>query len=147
MPLHWASWNGHLKVVQLLLEEVADIKAADKDGRTPLYSALWNGHLEIVQLLLEKGADVNAADKNGSTPLHRASESGHLEIVRLLLKEGADVKAANEGGSTPLHRASIQKSVNGGVGSLRTQAIIEIVINALYGYNDWFKRWRLLPVL
>jgi ankyrin repeat protein len=61
-------------MVELLLENGADITAANKSGWTLLHWASENGHVEVVKLLLEKGADAATADKYGWTPLHRASK-------------------------------------------------------------------------
>ena len=54
-PLHTASCEGHLEVVQALLGmEGIDINKAAKHGKTPLHIASWNGSLEVVQALLGK---------------------------------------------------------------------------------------------
>ena len=105
-PLLWASENGYVEVVKLLLDKEADINAANKDGWTPLHGASYYGHIEVIKLLLDKEANVNAADKDGWTPLHGASSHGHIEVVKLLLDKEADINAANKDGWTPLHGAS-----------------------------------------
>jgi hypothetical protein len=53
-PLYVAAWNGHFKVVQLLIENGVDIGEKDNYGQTPLYLAAENGHLEVVQLMIEQ---------------------------------------------------------------------------------------------
>ena len=55
--LVWASSNGHLEIVRLLLEHGADVHARDDEV---LIWASRNGHLEVVRLLLNKGADIHA---------------------------------------------------------------------------------------
>ena len=35
-PLHYAAENGHLSVVEYLVNQKADINAKEKDGKTPL---------------------------------------------------------------------------------------------------------------
>ncbi|KAF8838113.1 hypothetical protein BDN67DRAFT_124834, partial [Paxillus ammoniavirescens] len=68
-PLRSACYQGHIKIVELLLEKGADVNAQGKHSDTPLRSACYQGHMEIVQLLLEKGADMNAQGEHSDTPL------------------------------------------------------------------------------
>jgi Ankyrin repeats (3 copies) len=56
-PLRWASYNGHVEVVRLLLEAGANAS----DDRA-LRSASHYGHTEVVRLLLQAGANVHAKD-------------------------------------------------------------------------------------
>ena len=63
--LHYASQEGHLNAVKLLLNHRAEIDAAGDDQVTPLLLASENGHLDVVQLLVASKADVNHKKKNG----------------------------------------------------------------------------------
>jgi hypothetical protein len=107
-PLLLASKNGHVPVVQALLQGGADVDKADDDGCTPLYIASQNGHAPVVQALLQGGAAVDKAQDNGVTPLMVASQQGHVPVVQALLQGGADVDKAKDGGRTPLMVASEQ---------------------------------------
>ncbi|XP_066289261.1 uncharacterized protein [Branchiostoma lanceolatum] len=106
--LHIAAANGHVEVVQKLLEFGADVDITDHQNIcTPLLPAAQDGHVEVVQQLLKAGADVNKASKVGATPILLAAQNGHVEVVQLLLEAGADVDKANETGATPLYQAAI----------------------------------------
>jgi hypothetical protein len=87
-PLLAASQQGHVPVVQSLLEAGADVDKARDDGWTALIIASKKGHVPVVQALLQAGADVDKAEDGCFTPLLIASMQGHLAIVRLL--EGQD---------------------------------------------------------
>lgn len=56
-PLIYAYELGKIEIVQLLLDEGADVNVQGRYGDTALMIASYKGHKEIVQLLLEKGAD------------------------------------------------------------------------------------------
>jgi len=86
----WASENGHLEVVKLLVEKGADIHA---DNDNALRWASKNGHLEVVEFLVEKGADIHA---NNDGALKWASKNGYLEVVEFLVEKGADIHANND---------------------------------------------------
>ena len=105
--LVYASYEGHLETVQLLLEAAANKDLADDDDRyTALNSASGEGHVEIVRLLLEAGANKDVADIRGCTALNSASYAGHVATVRLLLKAGAKKDVPDGYGRTALHNAS-----------------------------------------
>src|SRR2546421_6258620 len=66
-------WVKNEAVMQLLIEERADVTAREKDGTTVLHRAAEGGNEKAVRLLLEKGADVTVKDRNGETVLHKAA--------------------------------------------------------------------------
>ena len=66
-----ASTTGHVKIVQLLLDNGADIDAhSEKSIATALEGASWSGHIETVQLLLDLGAHITS--RGGQSPLTMA---------------------------------------------------------------------------
>ena len=105
-PLHIASENNHIRVVELLIKMRADINNKNVSGNTPLHIASSNRkYYELLNLLLENGADVNIKNEEGNTPLHIASEMLNVALVNLLLENGAEIDNKNFSGNTPIDLA------------------------------------------
>ncbi|KAJ7114718.1 ankyrin repeat-containing domain protein [Mycena epipterygia] len=111
-PLYMCSLFGYVEGVHFLLEEGADVNAAEGRYGSALQAACAQGDIEIVHLLLEQGADVNAAAAGGyfsfGNALHAASARGHTDVVRLLLEKGANVNAAGGMYGSTLQAASAE---------------------------------------
>jgi len=85
---------------------LAELEAADADGRTPLMHAVLGGDLQLIQLLIDRGVDVNVADRGQRwTALHFAARDQNAPAVRSLLDAGAAVDPVDVFGNTPLWRA------------------------------------------
>ena len=110
-PCHIASENGHLDIVQLLVERGTDVNVLTGDHYTTLALASGSGAVEVSHFLIDRGADVNSRIRHGWTPCHMASITGELNIIRLLIKHGTDVDARTEDDFTPLVLASAQGMV------------------------------------
>ncbi|OAQ60148.1 ankyrin repeat domain-containing protein [Pochonia chlamydosporia 170] len=98
--------RGKEELVQMLLENGADVTAKDNDGWTALHLAVALGHEGVVRVLLENGADVTAKHNDGWTALHLAAMVGHDGVVRAFLENGADVTAKDDDGRTALRFAA-----------------------------------------
>ena len=94
--------EGDREAVRSLLNESADVNAAQADGATPLAWAVHRDDLETVELLINAGADVNSANVYGVTPLSLACTNRNAIIVDKLLKAGANPNLAQDSGETPL---------------------------------------------
>ncbi|XP_062700494.1 uncharacterized protein LOC134284930 [Aedes albopictus] len=106
-PLHMAILFSQRHIVQLLLENGADIniRNAKSNSVTPLHFACQNGHKEVVEILIRRNANIDALDKNNVTSLHLACLNGHKEVVEILVHEKANIDALAEMKFTPLHLA------------------------------------------
>ncbi len=160
--LHNACSNGHLKIVEYLIDKGASLKAKNKDGKTPLELAVQKGYTDIVQTieqiqsdlnekllsavkngdlnkvedLISQGTSLEVKDSNGNTLLHYASQKDHLEVVEYLIKKGASLKAKNKDGETPLELA-VQKNYIGIIEFLKkTQLDLDEELLATVKGND-----------
>ena len=121
LGLNAASFHGHWRLCQFLLERGADANFAEGDtGETALHSALCTtnrvAHNLVVKVLLAHGANPNIKTKEGvetgcfmrdcrtkgETPLHRAAAFGDEEVIQDLLNAGAQIDAKDMHGDTPL---------------------------------------------
>jgi ankyrin repeat protein len=107
-----AAQNGHLGIVERLLEAGADPNSPGLDARTPLFLAVSFGHREVVARLLSAKAFADARAANGSTPLHFAVDGDRTDIAELLVDSGASLGAMDNDGDTPLHRAAVRGNVD-----------------------------------
>ena len=87
-----ATINGHKDIVNLLIEQGADLNKKDFHGKTPLDHAAERGKFDIVCLLLDSGA---------KSPLVTAVRGGQISTVRLLLQAGDNPNKPDANGDTP----------------------------------------------
>jgi len=92
--------------VRALIENGADVNAAQPDGATALHWAAYHGDTALARLLLEAGADVSAANRNGSTALWLAASHGDAAMVETLLDGGANANEELPLGRRPLMLAA-----------------------------------------
>lgn len=83
-PLHYAASNGHLPVIDLLLEHHAYIDAASPNGTTPLMMAARYGSFDATRLLLEAGADPELKNDLGLSAMDFATSVGRVDVMRLI---------------------------------------------------------------
>ena len=106
-PLHCAAVQGNVGVVDVLLDHLVVVDAADEKKNTALHYAVHRGFYTIVRLLLRAGANPNAFNDLRWTPLHCAvnTQEDRLLLLRLLLDEQAEHHVCDWHGNTPLHYA------------------------------------------
>jgi ankyrin repeat protein len=127
--LHLAILNHHVKLVEFLLNQGADIHSYDANNVMPLGMAAESGDVAMMEFLLSRGAnaqksralfhaaacrhsseplrlliqrgeDINMPDPLGYTPLFPAISVYSLENVKLLVEHGADMKMYSPRGLT-----------------------------------------------
>lgn len=96
-PLHVATSNHELPVIETLLAAGARVDVRDKDGRKPLHVACAGGswyndgeYPETIAMLMRYGAGSLVFTPAGEAPLHLAVAKGHAEPTTTLLESGAD---------------------------------------------------------
>ncbi|KAI9785157.1 MAG: Set3 complex subunit with deacetylase activity, meiotic-specific repressor of sporulation proteins [Geoglossum umbratile] len=68
-PLQIASLEGHVDVVEALLQAGCDVDCRNNEKDTPLIDAIENSRLEVVKLLLKYGANPRLVNAKGFEPL------------------------------------------------------------------------------
>ncbi len=80
-PLVYASQEGHVDIVELLISNGANVNHFDEDGISPLMFAAQKGHLGVVETLLAHGARVNHVDEQRRSALVYAIGKGEFTIA------------------------------------------------------------------
>ena len=95
-----------LEILELLLENGANVHAKDRSGWSLLASACTFGNSAAAELLIRYGADLNAKmERFGWSPMISATTNGHKEVVQLLIKKNADLELKDDSGETALAKA------------------------------------------
>ena len=81
-----AASQGHLQVVQVLLEHGADANIKRTDNFTALSLAAFFGHTEIVEILMRHGANPDVATRFGTSPQMWAKARSYGDVARCLEK-------------------------------------------------------------
>jgi len=101
-PLVDAAKNASRDNLRALIQQGANVNAAEADGTTALHWASYRDDVESADLLIRAGAKVNAANDLGVTPLWTASLNTSVAMVQRLLAAGANPNAALLAGETPV---------------------------------------------
>lgn len=98
IPLHYACMNGHVDIVQDLLEaKPHTVDVQDLDNFTGLIHSIVHSHLSSVEKMLSFGAKVNPLSATDHIALNLACQHGNLAIVELLLKRNPTLMPDAEG--------------------------------------------------
>ena|GEM_PF-6337589 len=89
-PLWEAAQRGHVKMVEMLLDNGADVTVIDDKGESLLDMAIRRGYTEMVYVLLGVGAELSTAEKKyvrPKCPLEAAVDNGNAETVDVVLRK------------------------------------------------------------
>jgi len=105
--------NRDAAAIKALLDQRADVNAAEPDGTTALHWAVQTDNAAAVDMLIRAGARADAGNRYGITPIHLAATNGNAPIAEALLKAGANANSALPEGETVLMAAA--RTGNAGV--------------------------------
>jgi ankyrin len=122
-PLTYATSKGNIRIVQLLVENGADVNLkANMGGVTPLHAAIHKKDTAVVSYLLEHGVDT-FLDNEAVKPIYPLQMAICLsdwrdpptllasrDVVETLLKHGAAPNACSPNELTPLQEAMSRKN-------------------------------------
>lgn len=93
MPLYLAAATGDTELVELLIENGAEINDVDNNGNSPLNIALFRWHIGAAKILIKKGAKVSGSTfrHDRITPLE-----DWINTIKHLIREGAKANALYE---------------------------------------------------
>ena len=85
--------NRNTEMVELLLQNGADVGQKDEEGNTALIFAAVQDKKEIVEMLIERGANLDDKGSLNLTPLGWAKRNFYNENVEILKKASEEKKA------------------------------------------------------
>jgi ankyrin repeat protein len=92
-PLHWATRNNDVNLMDRLLKAGAKATPANRYGITPIHLACENGSAAAVTRLLAAGVHPDTTGELGETALMTCARSGNVAAARALIDAGASVDA------------------------------------------------------
>lgn len=86
-----ATWGEKVPLIEILLNNGANIDETDNQLETPLMSAAKTGRRDSVNALLNHNADHKMKNKYGKTALHLAISYNHVGIIAIFLKYTGEI--------------------------------------------------------
>ena len=109
-PLHLAASEGHMALVEWLLEIGADTTVKDRYDSTPMADAVRHKHDDIVGRLREHGDALEHAD--AASLLCFAASRGDVEQLRRLIESRVNPNVADYDGRTAMSLAASEGHIN-----------------------------------
>jgi len=83
-PIMEAASKGLIDVIQLLIENGAELNHQSKSGQTALILAVGNGQIDAARMILEAGANFSFKDHLGMSAQKYASLYGYQDLLELM---------------------------------------------------------------
>ena len=97
--------NGNEAIMEVLLENKAELCMNESLAASVLCQAVFDGDIVLLKRLLRAGIQVNAADYDKRTAAHVAAAEGNIAAIRMLAAHGADLSLTDRWNNTPENEA------------------------------------------
>ncbi|KAL7917163.1 ankyrin repeat-containing domain protein [Trichoderma austrokoningii] len=141
-PLAYASLNGHLSIIRMLIKAGARANMQDDIGATPISYSLCIGRQDIANELT-KGTETRPVAEIRDELLLSAVTANHESIVKRLLDTGADTETVGKDNKTPLviaiehgHMDVAQLLINRGAAIAPEKGLYRCYRSNGYGMGD-----------
>ena len=113
-PLHYASFVGNIKLINLLIQNGADISIKTNNNFSMIHLAVMGNKITPLYYFNQKyKVDLNTNDSKDNTLLHLATYFNSKKIFNYLLTvKKIKVNSKNRDGFTPLHFAVINQNIS-----------------------------------
>eukprot|EP00919_Chromeraceae_sp_WS-2016_P053877 GHVR01127952.1.p1 GENE.GHVR01127952.1~~GHVR01127952.1.p1 ORF type:complete len:566 (+),score=112.35 GHVR01127952.1:53-1699(+) len=102
-PLVASVYNGHMDVIECLIDKAnVNLKDCD-DNSTALHVAAIRQRTDIIERLIHCGARVNDTMIYGVSALHLSSQKGDVKSIQVLIKHNADLNSTDSDGTNALY--------------------------------------------
>ena len=80
-PLYIATVQGHVSIINMLIDRGASYNTTNKEGTTALAAACHLGNVQAAEALMQRGANPNQQDKLGNSAADIARKYGYKSLV------------------------------------------------------------------
>lgn len=91
--LMYSIWIGNDEAARYLIEQGADVNAADSGGATALHLALWKDRTEMALYLMKHGASTRALSGDGMTPMDIAVLRQNKTVLEAIDRSTKSIKS------------------------------------------------------